>query len=151
MRGLSLNRLGELAGIPSSNMSRFAGIKRATSGRPETLEAMAAAWGVSYAWLAHGHGQPDPTPMVDGRIDRFPNQARAVEIVRDGGMSEEVIQAVLSEDQPHIERDPTVLWWIRLFQQRELLVMAGVPAREPVTTPVADSGSRRRTTKGRAG
>jgi transcriptional regulator with XRE-family HTH domain len=56
LRGLSLNRLGEAAGIASGPMSRLSRREENMAGSPDTLTRIADAGGVNVAWLLAGRG-----------------------------------------------------------------------------------------------
>ncbi|MFT3770148.1 MAG: helix-turn-helix transcriptional regulator [Minicystis sp.] len=56
LRGWSLNKLGEEAGIASGPMSRMSRRTEVTAGSPDTLKRIADAGGVSVLWLMFGRG-----------------------------------------------------------------------------------------------
>jgi len=56
MRGVSLNKLGALAGIASGPMSRLSRKDEQIAASPETLVKLADAAAVNLTWLANGVG-----------------------------------------------------------------------------------------------
>jgi transcriptional regulator with XRE-family HTH domain len=56
LRGWSLNKLGEEAGIASGPMSRLSRRTEVVAASPETLVRIADAAGVSVLWLMFGRG-----------------------------------------------------------------------------------------------
>lgn len=56
LRGWSLNKLGEVAGIASGPVSRLSRRQETTAGSPETLIKLADAAGVNAEWMIYGRG-----------------------------------------------------------------------------------------------
>jgi transcriptional regulator with XRE-family HTH domain len=70
IRGWSLNRLGEEAGLASGVISRLARREANTAGAPDTLARVADAAGVNVVWLMLGRGpvegaEPGPASLRD--------------------------------------------------------------------------------------
>lgn len=74
-----------------------------------TIERIAYATGVRAGWLFTGEG-----PM---RADTLPRRTAAVEIAREGGVSELAIDSVLRAPVPDPEQK-TTLWWIQAILLR---------------------------------
>lgn len=114
--GVSLNKLGERAGLRSSVMSRLSRDSGEVHRSPETLDKLAGAWSVSVEWLTYGRGQPEQTVPRD---DRYPHRAEAARIALDGGLEQEAVIEVL-EEQIELERDPSILWWLHRIESKAL-------------------------------
>jgi transcriptional regulator with XRE-family HTH domain len=121
LRGVTLNKLGEKAGIKSGPMSRLSRMGVRTGGYPATLQRLAFAWEIDLDWLVDGRGTPEkPRPVKD---ERSPNRARAIEIARAGGMAPEVIDRIAREAVDYAQ-DPPILWWLKRMIVSEQLYVA---------------------------
>ena len=72
LRGWSLNKLGEEAGLASGVMSRLARREASVAGAPDTLAKVADAAGVNVLWLMLGRGPVEPVPHQTGRLRDHP-------------------------------------------------------------------------------
>lgn len=110
--GVSLNKLGERAGLGSGAMSRLSRDRGEVHRSPETLARLADAWGYSVEWLTYGRGQPAQSVQRD---ERYPNRSQAAHIALDGGIDPVAVNEVLTE-QLELERDPSILWWLHRIE-----------------------------------
>jgi transcriptional regulator with XRE-family HTH domain len=114
--GVSLNKLGERAGLKSGAMSRLSRDSGEVHRSPETLAKLADAWGYSVEWLTYGRGQPRAAVARD---ERYPHRAQAARIALDGGIDPVAVNEVLAE-QIELDRDPSILWWLHHIESRAL-------------------------------
>ena len=89
-----------------------------------TLRKLAAAAGVSSAWLIEGVGAPDDTPPAS---DRYPNRAAAAQMARLAGLSEDAIAEVLSR-QLQSDNDLPPLVWFDAMRQVDSMRKHGMTA-----------------------
>jgi transcriptional regulator with XRE-family HTH domain len=78
LRGWSLNKLGEEAGLASGVMSRLARREATTAGAPDTLARVADAGGVNVLWLMLGRGPVERIEHQVGQLRGHPDWATAV-------------------------------------------------------------------------
>lgn len=109
---VSLNKLGERAGLKSGAMSRLSRDSGEVHRSPETLAKLADAWDYSVEWLTYGRGQP---AQAVPRDERYPNRSKAAHIALDGGIDPVAVNEVLAE-QLDVERDPSILWWLHRIE-----------------------------------
>jgi len=111
--GVSLNKLGEKAGIKSGPMSRLAAKKAVVASSPETLRKLAEAWSVSFAWLAFGYGQPSEQDILGPQNetqDSCQSRNVVVAMLRHKKVDSSIIEALLREKVPF--EDPGEEHWI---------------------------------------
>ncbi len=73
LRGWSLNKLGEAAGLASGVMSRLARRDKNTAGAPDTLMRVADAAHVSVLWLMLGRGPIEVVEPGEGTLRGHPD------------------------------------------------------------------------------
>jgi len=73
LRGWSLNKLGETAGLASGVMSRLARRDKNTAGAPDTLMRVADAAHVSVLWLMLGRGPIEAVEPGEGTLRNHPD------------------------------------------------------------------------------
>lgn len=78
LRGWSLNKLGEEAGIASGPMSRLSRRTEVVAASPDTLARIADAAGVSVLWLMLGRGPVETTPTRRGMLRTHPDWPTAL-------------------------------------------------------------------------
>ena len=112
---VSLNVLGERAGIASGPMSRLTKRPRPSAAK---LGAIARAWRADLGWLASGTG-PAPVAQALDLADRYPNRAEAARLaMADGRFDEGAITDVLGDQLEH-ESDLSVVQWLDIMRLRE--------------------------------
>ena len=78
LRGWSLNRLGEEAGIASGPMSRLSRRTEVTAATPDTILRIADAAGVSALWLMIGRGSVEGEAQRRGALRTHPDWPTAL-------------------------------------------------------------------------
>jgi len=78
LRGWSLNKLGEEAGLGTGVMSRLARRSAITAGAPDTLARVADAAGVNVLWLMLGRGPIERIETRTGALRTLPGWAAAL-------------------------------------------------------------------------
>lgn len=78
LRGWSLNKLGEEAGIASGPMSRLSRHTEVMGSSPDTLSRIADAASVSVLWLMLGRGPVETVPMQPGMLRAHPDWPAAL-------------------------------------------------------------------------
>jgi transcriptional regulator with XRE-family HTH domain len=73
LRGWSLNKLGEEAGLASGVMSRLARRSASRAGAPDTLARVADAGGVNVLWLMLGRGPVERVAQSSGALRSHPD------------------------------------------------------------------------------
>lgn len=94
MRGLSLNQLAALAGLPSGTISRLARHGAPVPDHARPLQALSETGQVSLAWLAFGQGQPDDAAPRHLRDRAGWQDARTEALAARGELAEEDVDAV---------------------------------------------------------
>ena len=82
LRGWSLNKLGDEAGIASGPMSKLSRREETVAASPETLARIADAAAVSVLWLMLGRGPVENTPTRRGMLRTHPDWPTALEEAR---------------------------------------------------------------------
>ena len=78
LRGWSLNKLGEEAGLASGVMSRLARRSASRAGAPDTLARVADAGGVNVLWLMLGRGPVERVQQSTGALRNHPDWPTAL-------------------------------------------------------------------------
>jgi len=78
LRGWSLNKLGEEAGLASGVMSRLARRSASVAGAPDTLARVADAAGVNVLWLMLGRGPVERVEHSTGALRAHPDWPTAL-------------------------------------------------------------------------
>jgi len=78
LRGWSLNKLGEEAGLASGVMSRLARREATVAGAPDTLARVADAGGVNVLWLMLGRGPIERVEVRAGALRAHPGWPAAL-------------------------------------------------------------------------
>lgn len=134
LRKLSLNQLGERAGIGGGPMSRLR-TRGPLGATMETMLKVADAAGVHVRWLADGTG-----PMEKDAIFASGNERRraASVLAEEAGVAKEAIETVLNAPiQPEDERRST-LWWADKMRYTAIALLSGAPLpRDEKATPAA--------------
>lgn len=78
LRGWSLNKLGEEAGLASGVMSRLARREATVAGAPDTLAKVADAGGVNVLWLMLGRGPVERVEHRPGLLRTHPGWPAAL-------------------------------------------------------------------------
>ena len=78
LRGWSLNKLGEEAGLATGVMSRLARRSAITAGAPDTLARVADAAGVNVLWLMLGRGPIERVETRTGALRTHPGWPAAL-------------------------------------------------------------------------
>ncbi|MFT3767402.1 MAG: helix-turn-helix transcriptional regulator [Minicystis sp.] len=78
LRGWSLNKLGEEAGLASGVMSRLARREATVAGAPDTLAKVADAGGVNVLWLMLGRGPVERVEHRPGLLRTHPDWPAAL-------------------------------------------------------------------------
>ena len=78
LRGWSLNKLGEEAGIASGPMSRLSRRTEVTAASPDTILRIADAAGVSALWLMIGRGPVEGEAQHSGALRTHPDWSTAL-------------------------------------------------------------------------
>lgn len=93
LRGLSLNQLAALAGLPSGTLSRLGRHAAIIPDHLQAMHALCQTGQVSAAWLAFGQGEPESTaPRLRNRGEW--TDARSAALTARGELSEEDVDAV---------------------------------------------------------
>jgi len=118
LRGISQGALEKAAGLPDAYVTKLLQRKRPNIGF-QTLEDIARALDVDYAWLATGEGDIAPRTTTAGTTvreyeSRYPNFDLAAEVARREGLPSDAIErvratALSSEDDP-----PPMHWFKRI-------------------------------------
>ena len=82
LRGWSLNKLGEEAGIASGPMSRLSRRTEVTAGSPDTLKRIADAGVVSVMWLMFGRGPVETGSHHPKALRKHPDWSTALDEAR---------------------------------------------------------------------
>jgi transcriptional regulator with XRE-family HTH domain len=137
--GVSLNKLGERAGLKSGAMSRLSRDSGEVHRSPETLAKLADAWSYSVEWLTYGRGQPRAAVARD---ERYPHRAEAARIALDGGLEPAAVNEVLDE-QLDLERDPSILWWLHRIESKALRLREPSNASKTTTSDARQARSKK--------
>ncbi|NUP08399.1 MAG: helix-turn-helix transcriptional regulator [Polyangiaceae bacterium] len=129
VRGFSVTELGKSSGVDKSHVTRLLKGERGEGMRPPTRKKLAVALDVTAEWLFAGvgpnpFGAPDPSPQdtatsvmiaerIASNVKRYPSKAGAAVALRAMGVSEEAIEAMLTEENTGNEEvDPGRKHWI---------------------------------------
>lgn len=113
--GLAHNVFARAAGLETATLSRVKA-DQSIGGKHErqgsTLEPIARVAKVSLRWLTSGDGDPDDAPaLVTAPATRYPSKVPAAAAMR-GIVSEEAIEAMLSEEHAGTTTDPGPGFWM---------------------------------------
>jgi len=135
LRGWSLNKLGDQAGIGSGPMSRLRQ-RGPADATVATLAKVADAAGVELRWLALGAGPmlaSNPVP-----VDAESRRALAARLAEEADVPEAVIREALRHPIQPDEKDRPVLWWA---DRLRLAALEHLGLANPLSAPAA-SGKR---------